>query len=67
MGGIFSTVFPPLATTILQATLILHALIVELHRLTTNCSSARKSNSNVCEGHLMEDTFAKVGVISGKK
>ena len=40
IGGIFSTVLSLLANRILLATLILHALIVELCRLTTNCSNA---------------------------
>ena len=67
VGGIFSTVLSPLANRILLATLILHELIVETHRLKTNCSSARKSNSITCQRQLIEDTFAKVGVISGQK
>ena len=40
IDDIFSTVLPPLANRILPATLTLHALIVELRRHTTNCSSA---------------------------
>ena len=38
IGGIFSTVLPPLANKIFLATLVLHALIAELCRLTKNCS-----------------------------
>ena len=40
VGGRFSTVLPLLAKRILLAILILHALIVEMHRLTTNCFNA---------------------------
>ena len=40
VGGIFSTVLPPLANRILLATFTLYALIIEMHRLTTNCFSA---------------------------
>ena len=67
VGCVFSTVLPPLADRILLAALTSHALIVQMHKLTTNCFSSLKSNSIIGEGQLIEDTFAKVGVISEQK
>ena len=67
VGGVFSAVLPPLADRILLAALTSHALIVQMHKLTTNCFSSLKSNSIIGEGQLIEDPFAKVGVISGQK
>ena len=52
IGGIFFTVFPSLANRILLARLASHVLIIELYRHTINCSSARKSDSDICEGEL---------------
>ena len=40
IGGIFSTVFPPLENRIRLETLILHAFMVKMHRITTNYASA---------------------------
>ena len=56
----FFTALQAVKNRILSATLTSHALIVELYRLTT------KSNSDICEGQLMEGGFAKAGVISGQ-
>ena len=54
-GGAFSTVVPPLANRIHFPRLTWHMLIVELYRHTTNCSSAGKSDSDICEGELAVD------------